>query len=237
MKKEFLAAFSGFPDHYFPVKITERLRKELTQRKSIVFITACPLEYRQNDDDCEGMYEMFAEKGLPFEKHCVIDKRTEPSLAKELVKQADCIFLMGGGACHDQLNLIEEKGCYEILLECHAAVLGVSAGSMNMAINTVDFSESMEPFSGLGFTNITVSCHHNTRDKWRYQKTLRMSEDRVVYAMEDNSAFFIKEGKIDVVGNIYRAENRELRLLTENDIKELEYGIYEKEINDGQNGA
>jgi hypothetical protein len=59
----------------------------------------------------------------------------------------------------------------------------------------------------------------------------------VVYAMEDNSAFFIKEGKIDVVGNIYRAENRELRLLTENDIKELEYGIYEKEINDGQNGA
>ena len=88
MRKEFLAVFSGFPDHHFSPEITERLRAELTRRKSIVFITACPLAYEQNDDDCSGMYEMFAEQGLPFEKHCVIDKRTEPSLAKELVPTA-----------------------------------------------------------------------------------------------------------------------------------------------------
>lgn len=50
---------------------------------------------------------------------------------------------------------------------------------------------------------------------------LRMSEDRTVYAMEDMSAFFIKGGKIDTVGNIYRVENRELRSLTEEDIKIL----------------
>ena len=49
-----------------------------------------------------------------------------------------------------------------------------------------------------------------------------MSEDRVVYAMEDMSAFFIKGGKIDVVGTIYRVENRELHRLTEEDIHELE---------------
>ena len=108
---------------------------------------------------------------------------------------------------------------------------------MNMAKNTVDFSESMEPFEGLGFTDITVSCHHNQQDKWRYQQTLRMSQDRTVYAMEDNSAFFIKEGKIDIVGNIYRVKNRELRLLSQNDIKELEGDIYEQEKNDGKNGA
>ena len=33
--------------------------------------------------------------------------------------------------------------------------------------------------------------------------------------MEDMSAFFIKDGKIETVGKIYRVENRELRLLTE----------------------
>jgi len=44
----------------------------------------------------------------------------------------------------------------------------------------------------------------------------------VVYAMEDMSAFFIKGGKIDVVGRIYRAENRKLHLVTEDDIRELE---------------
>ena len=48
-----------------------------------------------------------------------------------------------------------------------------------------------------------------------------MSEDRTVYAMEDMSAFFIKRGKISIVGTIYRAKNRELRLLSEEDIREL----------------
>ncbi len=175
-----------------------------------MFITACPLDYEQNDDDCDGMYEMFAEQNMPFEKHRVIDKRTEPSEAKTLVENADCIFLMGGGACEEQLNLIREKDCYEALLTSHAAILGVSAGSMNMAKDTVDFLESMEPFEGLGFTNMTVSCHHDPEDTWRLEQTLRMSEDRVVYAMEDMSAFFIKDGKVETVGKIYRVENREL---------------------------
>ena len=194
-------------------------------RKSIVFITARPLDYAQNDDDCDGMHEMFAEQDLAFDKHTVIDQRTEPSLAKELVEHADCIFLMGGGACGDQLGLIREKGCLEALLDCHAAIFGVSAGSMNMARDTVDFSESMEPIKGLGFTNITVSCHHDPEDRWRLGQTLRMSEDRTVYAMKDMSAFFIKGGKIDTVGTICRAENRELRPLTGDDINELEQDI------------
>lgn len=222
MRKGFLAAFSGFPDHHFPEEITKRLREELAERESIVFISACPLAYAQNDADCDGMHEMFAEQGLGFDRHAVIDRRTDPSLAKDLVEHADCIFLMGGGACADQLGLISEKGCYEALRNCHAPVLGVSAGSMNMAEKTVDLHDSMEPFDGLGFTNVTVSCHHDPEDKWRYEQTLRMSEDRVVYAMEDMSAFFFRDGKIETVGRIYRVENRELRLLAEKDIKELE---------------
>lgn len=222
MRANFVAVFSGFPEHHFSEEITMRLRQELKERKSIVFITACPLDYEQNDDDCDGMHEMFVEQGLAFENHCVIDKRTDPSEAKKLVGNADCIFLMGGGVCEEQLELIREKGCYDALLHCRAAIFGVSAGSMNLAKTVVDFFESLEPFEGLGFTNTTVSCHHDPEDSWRYEKTLEMSEDRVVYAMEDMSAFFLREGKIDVVGKIYRVENRVLRLLTEEDVRELE---------------
>ena len=225
MRKEFTAVFSGFPDHHFSEEITKRLREELTERHSIVFISACPNDDAQNDDDCDGMHEMFAEQGLPFEKHCVIDRRTDPALAKELVENADCIFLMGGGACADQLDLIREKDCYDALRACRAAVFGVSAGSMNMARHTVDFFESMEPFDGLGFTDLTVSCHHDPEDTWRLDKTLRMSQDRVVYAMKDRSAFFLKKGRIDAVGMIYRAENRQLRPLTGEDIVKLERSI------------
>ena len=69
MRKELLAVFSGFPDHHFSEEIAKRLREELKQRKSIVFITACPNDYAHNDDDCDGMHEMFAEQGLSFENH------------------------------------------------------------------------------------------------------------------------------------------------------------------------
>ena len=213
MRKELLGVFSGFPDHHFPEGIAKRLREELTERESLVFITACPKDYAQNDDDCEGMYEMFAEKGMPFAKHCVIDERTNSSEAKELVGNASCIFLMGGGACTDQLELIRGKGCLEALRDCHAVILGVSAGSMNMAKTTIDFHDSLDPFEGLGFTNLTVTCHHDPADSWRHEQTLRMSEDRVVYAMEDESAFFLKAGKIDVIGNIYRVEQGNMKML------------------------
>ena len=222
MKKRFLAMFSGFPERRFSEEITERLRRELTVRKSIVFITACPLDYEQNDEDCDGMHHMFVEQGLGFENHCVVDKRMEPSKAKELVEKADCIFLMGGGVCEEQLDLIKEKDCYEALINGHAAVFGVSAGSMNMAKDMVDFFESMEPISGLGLTNMTVTCHHDPADTWRFEKSLQISEKRVVYVMEDLSAFFVKDGKIDTVGKIYRAENRELKPISEEDIRELE---------------
>ncbi|MBE5845734.1 MAG: methyltransferase domain-containing protein [Butyrivibrio sp.] len=40
--------------------------------------------------------------------------------------------------------------------------------------------------------------------------------------MEDLSAFFIKRGRIDVVGTIYKAKDRQLQELTGEDIKELE---------------
>ena len=48
MRKKFLAVFSGFPDHHFSDEIAERLRQELTVRKSIVFITACPFDYEHH---------------------------------------------------------------------------------------------------------------------------------------------------------------------------------------------
>ena len=214
MREGFTAVFSGFPDHHFPKEIAERLREEITERKSIVFITACPSEYAQNDEDCDGMHEMFTEIGMPFKEHCVIDDRTDPYIAGELVRNADCIFLMGGGACVDQLDLIRRKDCLEALLDSRAAILGVSAGSMNMAKVTVDHHDSMEPFEGLGFTDLTVICHCDPEDSWRWEQALRMSEDRVVYAMEDLSAFFLKDGMINIVGKIRCVENREILLLT-----------------------
>lgn len=48
-------------------------------------------EYAQNDDNKDGMHQMFAERGMGFEEHYVIDRRTSAEEAIKLVQEADCI--------------------------------------------------------------------------------------------------------------------------------------------------
>ena len=199
-----IAFFSGFPDRRFTDEIARRLKKELAVRGRIVFITACPEDYQQNDEDSAGMHHMFAEYGMGFERFCVIDNRTDPADAREWAREADCFFLMGGGVCAEQLQLIREKGIYDIVRDGPAMVLGVSAGSMNMGKTTVDIWESPIPYEGLGFADITMLAHFSYDDTERLRLMKAVSMERPVCAMEDESAIFIKNDKAEIIGIIHR---------------------------------
>ena len=102
--------FSGFPDRRFTAEIARHLEKDLPVRKRLVFITACPVDYKQNDEDSAGMHRMFEEYGIGFDRFCVVDARMEPADARKWAREADCFFLMGGGVCAEQLQLIRDKG-------------------------------------------------------------------------------------------------------------------------------
>ena len=96
LNAKLLGLFSGFPTHHFTDEIAEVLLENLEERKCLVFISALPEEYAQNDDDSDGMHQMFAERGMGFAEHHVIDRRTSEEDAVKLLRQADCIWLMGG---------------------------------------------------------------------------------------------------------------------------------------------
>ena len=140
-----IAFFSGFPDRRFTDEIAARLEKELPVRRCIVFITACPVDYQQNDEDSAGMHGMFVEYGIGFERFCVVDARMDPADAQKWAREADCFFLMGGGVCTEQMQLMRDKGIFDIVRDGPGMVLGVSAGSMNMGKTTVDIWESLVP--------------------------------------------------------------------------------------------
>ena len=214
-----IAFFSGFPDRRFTDEIARRLAEELPVRHRIVFITACPEDYQQNDEDSAGMHGMFAEYGIGFDRFCVVDNRTDPADAQEWAREADCFFLMGGGVCAGQLQLIREKGIYDIVRDGPAMVLGVSAGSMNMGRTTVDIWESLVPYEGLGFADITMIGHFSYDDTERLRLMKEVSMERPVCAMEDESAIFIKEGKADIIGIIHRIDQGEIGPFTEKDVR------------------
>ena len=133
MNAKLVGFFSGFPTRHFTDNIAEVLKEELNIRDTLVFISTWPDNFAQNDEDSDGMHGMFAEKNMPFVKHAVIDNRTEADEAVRLIREASCIFLMGGNATL-QFDLMCRKGIVDEIRKSSAVILGVSAGSMELPV-------------------------------------------------------------------------------------------------------
>ena len=202
MKQRMLGFFSGFPDRRFPKGIAGKLEEALGERESIVFVSAWPEDHERNDSDLEGMYHMFLEWGMDFEAHSVIDGRSQAQRAQAALRQASCIFLMGGHPGM-QLSMIADKGLDRAIQESGAVVLGISAGAINMAARALDTKESPIPYKGLGLADITVKPHFDPDHEGVLSALLRISAELPICAMEDNSAIFVEEGGICAMGRIH----------------------------------
>lgn len=212
MNAKLVGFFSGFPARQFTDSIAEVLKEELTVRDSLVFITTWPDSYAQNDEDADGMHHMFVERNIPFAKHSVIDNRTEAEEALKLVREANCIFLMGGNATL-QHDLMRRKGILDEIRQSSAVILGVSAGSMNMGKKVVDIYESLTPYEGLGFADLTIKAHYPLEEDI-LQAVKQVSMELPVCLMEDESAIFLKKERVMQVGKIYRMVKGEIWPLT-----------------------
>lgn len=205
MKRRLLGFFSGFPSHHFPPAVGAWLREALTERESLVFVSAWPEDYERNDSDHAGMYEMFLEYGISFERHSVIDRRWEAQRAVKEIQTASCVFLMGGHPGR-QLRLIKEMELDTALWESDSVVLGVSAGAINMAERSLDTKESPVPYAGLGFADITVKPHFTPENSQVLSSLLQISMELPICAMEDDSAIFVDGKEVSCAGKIYWIE-------------------------------
>ena len=219
MNAHILGLFSGFPEHHFNDDHVKVLRENLPKQDSIVFISADPENYTQNDDDRDGMHEMFAERGLAFTQKHVIDRRTDAKEAVKLVREADCIWLMGGEAKW-QIELIRDLGLEFELRKSGAMILGVSAGSMNLGHYVAYIWDVPEFYEAIGLTNITIKAHYE-EGEWFLPTLLEMSTIHPIIAMEDMSAIFVKGEEIWRTGNMHLIDKGEIESITEEKLREL----------------
>ena len=222
MNASLLGLFSGFPTHHFTDAIAQALRENMPRRESLVFISALPDDYAQNDDDSDGMHEMFAERSMAFAAHRVIDRRTNAADAVNLVRGADCIFLMGGESTW-QMALIRDLGLVPELLSSRAVILGVSAGSMNLGRQVAEIWETKALYEGIGLTDITLKAHY-TPDEWFIPVLKEMSMLHPMIAMEDESAIFAKEGRVTLIGQMHWIDQGTIGPLSQDQVCSLIYG-------------
>lgn len=209
-----LAFFSGFPSRSFPDDIAGKLRAALTDRESLVFISAWPADHARNDEDSDGMHAMFQTRGMGFARHTVIDDRMDAATAQRLVRAASCVFMMGGYP-RLQRELIRDKGLEVPLRETRAAILGVSAGAINMSCRSLDTKESPVPYAGLGLADVTVKPHFSPEDQQVKATLLAISAELPICAMEDNSAIFVQGGRVSWMGRIHWVEQGSIRPLAQ----------------------
>lgn len=203
MMDRFLGFFSGFPSRSFPRDIAERLCTALNERHLLVFVSAWPDDPIKTDSDAAGMNQMFTEIGIPFGQYDVIDHRTEPCRAAQLIDGAACTWLMGGHP-GQQMRLIHEKNIGAAIGNAHGAVLGVSAGAINMAVRSLDTKESPFPYQGLGLADVTVKPHFDPDNQALCHALLHIAEEIPIYAMEDDSAIFVAGTHVSSTGRVHR---------------------------------
>jgi peptidase E len=108
-----------------------------------------------------------------------------------------------GGHPGLQMRLINEKGLDNVICDTPVTLLGVSAGAINMAVNSLDTKESSAPYKGLGLADITVKPHFDIKDKHVLSSLLKISMNLPICTMEDNSAIFVAGDRITTIGEIH----------------------------------
>jgi len=209
MTDRFLAFFSTFKDGFSP-EAAARLRDGITERERLVFVCTDPSGHEKTDHYARVDREWFREIGIAFAQCDVLDDRVTPERAAELIRGASCIILMGGVTAR-QFRFLQEYGLIEPIRASRAAVLGLSAGAINMAV--LAFSESVEsPYEGLALADISITPHFDLRrdNPGTTEKICAFSYEHPIYAMCDGSAIFAQGNKIDLLGEIYRIHQGEI---------------------------
>lgn len=83
----------------------------------------------------------------------------------------------------------------------------------------MDIWESLVPYEGLGLVDLTVIGHFSYDDAERLRLMKDLSVERSVCAMEDESAIWIKDGKVEITGVVHRIEKGEILSFLEKDVR------------------
>lgn len=157
---------------------------------------------------------------MSFAKHCVMDNRTSAVHAVRRIREASCIFLMGGNATL-QFRFLCETGMLDAIRRSSAVLLGVSAGAMNMGKHVVDPYESLTPYEGLGLADLTIKAHYPFEEETLLQSLKQVSMELPVCLMEEESAIFVKKERILQIGRIYRMFKEEIAPLTQAQLEQM----------------
>ena len=209
--------------------LIQRLKRALPPYCRCLYVCSSPDRRDLNCTFGADIFQIFAQEGMPFSHYAVLDGDNFYE-AKKLIGESDLIVLAGGHV-PTQNAFFHKIHMPELLRNYDGVVLGISAGSMNMA--EIVYAQPEEPgetspdyrkfLPGLGLTRINILPHYQ---KARYytvdglqlysQITLPDRMGRTFYALPDGSYIYQDEARLLLYGEGYRICDGIMTQLTEN---------------------
>jgi len=206
----------------------DRIRGALPDNPRVVFVSSDPDDHRGICEFAAITTAAFAEVGIHFSGYQVLDGSTAAK-AYGMICHSDFVVLAGGHV-PTQNAFFRKIRLRHLLNKFQGVVMGISAGSMNMAeevyVQPEEDGESIDSnykrFSpGLGLTQVNI-CPHYQKVKDRMLDGKRLFEDitygdsmgKTFFALPDNSYFYQDPYGLLLCGKAWRIHNGILELLT-----------------------
>lgn len=145
--------------------ILDLIKNSTSKQENFVFVASSESNYDATDLYANVTFASF-NLTFPFKNYAILDGRTKHR-AKELIENADLVFLCGGHV-PTQNKFFQHINLEEIIKNTKALIIGQSAGSMNSAeivyAQPELDGETTDPnykkyLKGLGLTNISILPH------------------------------------------------------------------------------
>ncbi len=198
------------PDNEF----VERLKACLPQNPRAVFVCSDPWS---RDLTCHwgaDTVAAFSLAGMAFSSYAVLDGNNVWQAA-QLIQNADLV-LFAGGHVPTQNAFLNESGLAELMRRFEGVVMGISAGSMNLAgrvyAQPEEPGESIDPgfqkfLPGLGLTDVNILPHYqkvkdNILDGRRLYEDITFGDswEETFLALPDGSYVYQDPRELTVLG-------------------------------------
>ena len=198
----------------FDQRTAETLHSVIRKRDRIACIASDFHAPEATDRFWNMFYAMFQRIGVEFSEAYVVDGRMTPAEARDTVRSADVVWLSGGDTPAEYKNL-QEYGLVEILRRHEGVLIGMSAGTLNLARTVLcpvcNGYERQLIYEGLGCVDFTVFSHYDLGEVPREIKEL--SDIAEIYMMTDGSYILCAEGVREFYGHIVRVRHGEVQVV------------------------
>ena len=195
---------SMFPNGF--MRVAKVFQQKIEKRDKFAFV-ASEFEtlHEKTDKYFRIFLDMFEEAGIHFEEAYVVDGRMSAAEAQKAVVEADVVWLSGGDT-PTQFAYFVKYGLVESLQEHQGVIIGMSAGSINMARTSVCTlscgHRKQEIYNGLGCVDISVEPHF-VRD-YVSDELIELSKDYIIYGLCDDAIIVCSGGTIEFYGEVYK---------------------------------